>query len=308
MYNDAVLFLTKRDRPNDKEYVCLGHFDRASFVVFDELQRTSGNELDLRSFYDFNDSQVMSKYKTTDPEGLQQNYLIHSGVEYGSSTKDTFRFVMTISLKREEQLTKISDYIDRFRQRLENAGASVKGFGWKFYYPVSRGDVILIHESDDFGASTKALYDFVHGNPLILYSFTIPMIKKEWIDNPGNLSAVESKVCSMHLRATVRHYDSFCDFIFSLNVPCEQNGYPKFFASFGTDDILVDFGRFSEKKLHTYIQKIIDPVNQDKLRAVAFSTEIAVPRNLGLSRKKKKKRERKKTDGTEKDAAINKRP
>ena len=279
-YKDISISFSKLDIPQTDGYVCLGHFDCARIE-----KQTEGSQ---QLFYGFKDPEVISAAKTMDPEGLQRNYLIHSGSVFGDSQigdNPHFRFAMTIALEKQEKLKDLKDYVTNFCTRLawKKDVAYNSQFYWQFYYPVARGDIILLLDSNNFDKATLALYGFVYNNPLILYSYTIPMVSYNWLMQPEeHVSDDESKHCSMLLRATIKDYKAFYSFISSVAF-CPRKT-PKFSVSFGTEDVQVDFGSFRERDLHAYLNKVISEEGQTALREAVYSAELSVPRKVNTNR------------------------
>ena len=162
--------------------------------------------------------------------------------------------MMTISVRRSEKYDTLEKCIEFFSSQKYTDNEDLnKSFCWRFYYPVARGDIILMLDSNDFAEATHALYDFVHDNEIIIYSFTIPMISSLWIQSTMEHSNCESNCCSLKLRATVKNYEKLYKLINEIGISDTLS----FLASFGTDDVIVDFGQFSEEmdlapKAHIY--------------------------------------------------------
>lgn len=273
--NDLILELTKRDTPTDlNEYVCLGHYDLARIREVPKGKRWS-------SFRYFK-SPVKGTYSA--PESIQRNYLISSGVEYGKRAKDSaFTFLMTISVNHNDpEKHTLQDYIAAFLERLKVNEEKTKSFYWRFYYPVARGDVIMLLNSNSFSDATYVLYKFVDGNKDILYSYTIPMVKYSFVKSGvPNTTTPLFDTPEIRLRATVKDYQSFYDFVNRIKV---LNKEKTIRASFGTDDVQMDFSEYSDKKLRDYLLAVTSPKGQACLRDRAvFSAELDVPRVVDIN-------------------------
>ncbi|MCH5279028.1 MAG: hypothetical protein J1E60_04480 [Christensenellaceae bacterium] len=275
---DIIVTLTKHDVPQgDNEYVCLGHFDCAKIAK----AKSCGEN----PFNSFRASLGLNKLHkdTIDPEGMQRNYLIYSkksskGYEEVSNQAN-FRFMMTISVRRvsdKEELTYYANELNNILNKLLTPESGCRGsIYWEIYYPLARGDIMIMLDSTNFVTGTKFLYSFVLDNNYVLYSYTIPMIKWGWIKSDYNGNADSSKDSYMRLRATVKHYSKLYDIIDNAS---KADSRPKRFASFGTDDIQFDFGEFSEKELHSYLRYITDQGRQLEFRKDAvFAAELDAP-------------------------------
>lgn len=279
-YKDIIIELSKLDIPENDGYICLGHFDCAKISSTDDQSKTNNFRL-------FASRKRITESK--DQEGLQRNYLVNSGKTFGKESDDAiFKFLMTISVKKTPSRSTLQKCVESFIYRLESDSSNMSFF-WEFYYPVSRGDIIVILSGNDFALATKALYSFVDGNDIVIYSYTIPMIKKEWLASEYTQNKMtEDDNCLLRLKTIVKNYKEFYDLIDKINIECED-GYPKFLASFGTDDVQVDFGAFTEKKLHAYLHYVISDEGQASFRETVFSAELDIPRIIN---RKETKQER----------------
>lgn len=272
--NDLIIELTKRDTPTDSnEYVCLGHYDLARIKEVSKGKRWP-------SFRYFK-SPVKGTYSA--PESIQRNYLISSGVEYGKGPKESaFTFLMTISVNHNDpDKHTLQDYVAAFLERLKVNEEKTEPFYWRFYYPVARGDVIMLLNSNSFSDATYVLYKFVDGNKYILYSYTIPMVKYSFVQKGvPNTTTPLFDTPEIRLRATVKDYQSFYAFVNQIKV---LNMDKTIRASFGTDDVQMDFSEYSDKKLRDYLLTVTSPVGQAWLRDRAvFSSELDVPRVVDI--------------------------
>lgn len=281
---DIIVALSKLDRPSEKtkpnirEYVCLGHFDYAVIKDIDSGSRSAYFCGFNKSAYEGSGDYEKIIRRSVNPEGLQQNYLIYSGRTLGTIINDPhFTFMMTISVRRSEKYDTLEKCIEFFSSQKYTDNEDLnKSFCWRFYYPVARGDIILMLDSNDFAEATHALYDFVHDNEIIIYSFTIPMISSLWIQSTMEHSNCESNCCSLKLRATVKNYEKLYKLINEIGISDTLS----FLASFGTDDVIVDFGQFSEEKLYKYLCYILTSDGQKALKEAVFSSELDVPRRV----------------------------
>lgn len=281
---DVIVALSKVDKPNKEtkpsisEYVCLGHFDRAVVKDLDFMNvATSFSTFNKSAYEGFGDYETIIR-ASDNPEGLQQNFLINSGKTFGTAIDNPlFTFMMTISVSRSMEYNTLDKCIGFFHDKKYLVDEELnKLFSWRFYYPVARGDIILMLDSNDFAKATEALYKFVFDNKIIIYSFTIPMVSTTWLKPETNHSDQVSTCCSLRLRATVRNYQKLYKLIDDIGMPDK----PSYLASFGTDDVIVDFGLFSEDKMYKYLCYILSKEGQDRLKEAVFSSELDVPRTV----------------------------
>lgn len=278
---DIIVTLTKYDLPSDDSFVALGHFDKIQFT-----RVKSNNE-----FFQFKENINLSPYinnnqsenTTKDMEGMLRNYLIAS--EYGDdSLKDElpFRFMVTISIRRQEKNDKGLDYYaEKLSSRLyahikehKNIQSDLNTL-FNVFYPISRGDIIILVDSNYFAESIKLLYDFVYYNEYVLASYTIPMMSQHWLSdmNPCNHSDCGLKI---RLRTTVKGYQQLYDFIYEKFPSVSSN--LAISVSVGAEDVIVDFGEFNEKKLHSIICIIASPDVQQTYRdSIVLSAETDTP-------------------------------
>ena len=288
---DLIVLLEKREYPKcienkalparDDEYVCLGHFDYARIALVESGVR----EKEFRSFRNHREMENLYK-EAEDPEGLQRNYLVAYNTKRVSSCVNplsvfSFIFMMKISVDNNNK-SSLEKYAERFEDELSNTGKEDE-FLAKVYFPISKGDLIIMLYANNFSLATRLLSDFACKQD-IRYSYTIPMVKATWLKNPPpKASEPDELLCSMRLRATVRDYNRLDNFIRGLfdqslrqspfvGVTVEKR------ASYGTDDIEYNLGMFSEEKLHHYLTCVIE--KQKLFRSSVFSAEMDISRRI----------------------------
>lgn len=289
MNGDLIVTLAKRHIPNlndGTEYVCLGHFDYA------RIEKASTNEkTPCQTFRRFRDHSGMKEIyeSSNDPEGMQRNYLIVS--ESGSHPKENesfdFVFMTTITINYPDDVEHELDYYSEvYHNKLEESFKEIKKevnveLRWGIFYPIAKGDVIIMLYSSDFEASIRVLFELASIDE-VHYSYTIPMIHWNWVTGNRDVSNTPSKTCQMRFRATVKDYEGLNKFVKDLT---EDKDVFKTtvsqMASFGTDDIEYNLGGFSEQKMLRYLQYITDPERQKQFREhLVFSAELDVPRSI----------------------------
>lgn len=283
--DDLVVLLEKRELPQgiiseqasvDGEYVCLGHFDYAKIArISPEKKRAQ-----FLTFRNHNDMATL--YKTVeDPEGLQQNYLVASkgnNPEAINPALYNFVFMMTVSVSNNCKTLEeyAADYRKELLQRING-----KDIGIEIYFPISKGDIIVMLYSNDFVESTRILSEFACLTS-VRYSFTIPLVRSKWLKDDyieGESPSVDN-ACRMRLRATVSDYARLDRFIRQMIEAgrCFNEADIKKSASYGTDDIEYNLGGFTEAKLYSYLKHVIS--YQSDFRQCVFTAEMDISRSL----------------------------
>ncbi len=283
--DDLVVLLEKRELPQgiiseqvsiDGEYVCLGHFDYAKITRIPPEKK----EAQFLTFRNHNDMATL--YETVeDPEGLQQNYLVASK---GNEPKAidpalyNFVFMMTVSVSNNDKT--LEEYAKEYRCELQKR-IDGKDVGIEIYFPISKGDVIVMLYSNDFVGSTRILSEFACLTS-VRYSFTIPLVRSKWLKDDyteGEPPSVD-KACSMRLRATVSDYAGLDLFIRQMVEAgsCFNVDDIRKSASYGTDDIEYNLGDFTEAKLYSYLKHVIS--YQSDFRQCIFTAEMDISRSL----------------------------
>lgn len=277
--NDLIVLLSKCDVPQrnaENEYFCLGHFDYAKFEEMD------GQSIDkLECYRKETDKYIKGDKK--DKSGFQLNYLINS--EYsGGETVDNynFRFLMMISVDKKfqkldkyknDKVKKIARIIHKYYSISKIAESKIFGeFRWTIYYPISRGDVAVIIDSNFFKETVDLIFKFVEKfEPMILHSYTITMIKNKdesCFDDNGEFNIA--------IRAIVKNYKKFEDILMQKEARLKGN-LSKEAKYLGGVDVRYDFKGIKEKQLIGFLQYISKETTQIKLRndaVFSFETDV----------------------------------
>ncbi|MBQ4448781.1 MAG: hypothetical protein II897_10900 [Clostridia bacterium] len=233
-------------------YIALGHFDSATISIADD--------------------NAFTRFQNSNGEnGAQNNYLIHYPNNISKPRYYPFRFLMSIAINSAiadgKDLSCIADVLHK--QLLARIGDDIC---WSIYFPIARGDISIILSGNDFVKATDYLYKFVHNNNRILYSYTIPLISWEWIRSNKAPSATEISDTFVRTRATVKHYDTLFNFANGIGLPRQEK------VSFGTDDVFIDWGQYSEAKIKQYYTALLNlegSLNQ-LYKKSAYSTELEI--------------------------------
>lgn len=274
--NDLIVLLSKCDVPvknaND-EYFCLGHFDYAKF------EKSENRIENLNSFYNRN-NEYLKKDESKDKSGFQLNYLINSGYS-GGETDDNynFRFLMMISVDKKSNILNEceNDKVKEFASIIhkyysKKVSESNEKFGWTIYYPISRGDIAVIIDSNFLKETVDLIFKFVKKfEPMILHSYTITMIKykdESCFDGNG--------VFNIAIRAIVKNYKTFKDILMQKEARLKGN-LSKKAKYLGGVDVRYDFKGIKEKQLIGFLQYISDETTQKRLRndaVFSFETDV----------------------------------
>lgn len=274
--NDLIVLLSKCDVPQrnaENEYFCLGHFDYAKF------EKSENRIENLNSFYNRN-NEYLKKDESKDKSGFQLNYLINSGYS-GGETGDNynFRFLMMISVDKKsheldkDKVKKLAEEIHGYYEKLISKPDNQFGsFRWTIYYPISRGDIAVIIDSNFLKETVDLIFKFVKKfEPMILHSYTITMIKykdESCFDGNG--------VFNIAIRAIVKNYEMFKDILMQKEARLKGN-LSKKAKYLGGVDVRYDFKGIKEKQLIGFLQYISDETTQKRLRndaVFSFETDV----------------------------------